>query len=68
MKDKDIVNFSTTISKDTKDLLERFCKNRGIKMNHFVETAIMEKLEDILDIAIIEERANEPVVEWKKKA
>jgi hypothetical protein len=60
-------SFSTTLSSDTKSLLERYCKARGIKMNHFVESAIMEKLEDAMDSEIIESRELEETVEWKKE-
>ena len=59
-------SFSTTISSETKSLLERYCKARGIKMNHFVESAIMEKLEDQMDSEIIDSRELEETVEWKK--
>ena len=55
-------------SAETKSLLERYCKARGIKMNHFVESAIMEKLEDEMDSEIIESRELEETVEWKKDA
>ena len=61
-----MVNFSTTLTKETKDLLERYCKTRGIRMNHFVETAIFEKLEDEMDSDIISKREFEETVEWKK--
>ena len=60
------VNFSTTISTQTKALLERYCKARGVRMNHFVEAAIAEKLEDEMDIELIEKREFEDTVEWKK--
>ena len=63
-----IVNFSTTLTKPTKKLLERFCNKRGLRMNHLVERAILELLEDEMDIEIIEERELEETVEWKKRA
>lgn len=67
MKKSDkVVNFSTTLNKDTKELLERFCKKRGIRMNHLVEQAILEHLEDEMDKELIEERELEDVVPWKK--
>jgi hypothetical protein len=59
-------SFSTTLNSDTKSLLERYCKARGIKMNHFVESAIMEKLEDEMDSEIIDRRELEETIEWKK--
>lgn len=65
MSDKGIVNFSTTLSKETKELLERFCKARGHRMNHVVEKAIVELIEDEMDKAIIEDRELEELVEWK---
>ena len=68
MDSKDIVNFSTTISKETKELLERFCKARGLRMNHIVEKAIIEYLEDEMDKVLIEERELEEMVAWKKHA
>lgn len=58
--------FSTTLTKETKDLLERYCKARGIRMNHFVEKAIFEKLEDEMDADIIGKREFENTIEWKK--
>ena len=66
MKEKEIVNFSTTLSKETKELLERFCKARGHRMNHVVEKAIVELIEDEMDRVIIEDRELEDLVEWKK--
>ena len=62
------VAFSTTLTKPTKDLLERFCRKRGLRMNHLVERAILELLEDEMDKAIIEQREFEETVEWKKGA
>ncbi len=59
------VSFSTTLSKPTKELLERFCQKRGIRINHFVENAILDTLEDIMDCEIIEAREFETEVAWK---
>jgi hypothetical protein len=64
----EMVNFSTTLTKPTKELLERFCKNRGLRMNHLVERAILELLEDEMDKEIIEKRELEETVEWKRRA
>ena len=67
-KATDIVSFSTTLTKATKELLERFCNKRGLRMNHLVERAVLELLEDEMDKEIIEERELEETVEWKKRA
>ncbi len=66
MNANEMVNFSTTITKDTKELLERYCKARGLRMNHIVEKAVLEYLEDEMDKVLIEERELEETVEWKQ--
>ena len=60
-----IVNFSSTLTQATKDLLDRYCKKRGIRMNHFIEEAILEKLEDEMDAELIGQREFEENVPWK---
>ena len=67
-KPDEMVSFSTTLTKSTKELLERFCKKRGLRMNYLVERAIIELLEDEMDKEIIEERELEETVEWKRRA
>jgi len=66
MNANEMINFSTTITKDTKELLERYCKARGLRMNHIVEKAVLEYLEDEMDKVLIEERELEETVQWKK--
>jgi hypothetical protein len=66
MKAEKTVSFSTTMTQATKALLERFCKKRGLRMNHLVEKAILEYLEDEMDKEIISERELEETVEWKR--
>jgi len=68
MKKPNIVNLSTNLSAETKNLLERFCKKRGIKINHFIEKAILESLEDEMDNQLISDRELEDTVVWKKSA
>jgi len=64
-KEDEIVSFSTTLHRSTKEVMERFCKRRGRRLNHFVEEAILERLEDEMDKEIIESRELEEVVAWK---
>ena len=66
MKIKDQTPFSTTLNSNIKKLLERFCKARGLKINHVVETALISFLEDEMDKMIIEQRSDEKTVEWQK--
>lgn len=63
-----MVAFSTNLTRETKDLLERFSKARGIKINHLVEEAILEYIEDEMDKAVIADRELEEVVKWKRNA
>jgi predicted DNA-binding protein len=59
-------SFSTTLSVETKLLLERYCEKTGQRMNHIVEKAIVELIEDAMDSDIIEARELEGTVEWKR--
>ena len=63
MSDK-IVNLSTQISEKAKKALALFCKKRGIKINRFIEDAIIEKLEDEIDLAEYELRKNEDRISY----
>ena len=60
------VPYSTRLTEETRKLLEKFCKERGIRQNHFVEQAILEKLEDEMDCEIIASRELEELVPWKR--
>lgn len=62
------VSLSTTLSKQTKKLLDSYCKERGIKISFFIEAAILEKLEDEMDVVIARERSGEERVPWKRQA
>ena len=54
-----VLSFSTTISPSIKKVLMLYCKQRGIKIRHFIEQAIIEKLEDEMDVQAYELRKNE---------
>jgi len=60
-----LVNISTQISDKAKKALSLFCKKRGIKINRFVEDAIIEKLEDEIDLAEFELRKNEERISFE---
>lgn len=66
MKIKEQIPFSTTLNKKTVKILEQFCKARGLKINHAVDTALINFLEDEMDKIIIAQRQDEEVIEWKK--
>ena len=52
------------ISKSLKKKLDRFCQEHGLKMNHVVETALKDKLdeleEELSDRALSRERLKDP--------
>jgi predicted DNA-binding protein len=64
--------FATKLPPDLKHSLDEVCHKLGLKKNFVVETAIREKIEDLLDIHDLEEAIKEgtsfrPWQEIKKK-
>lgn len=49
------IQLATTINGKVKKAVEAVCKDRGLKMNKFIEEALLDKLEELEDI---EEVAN----------
>jgi hypothetical protein len=45
-----------------KRAVDRFCAERGLKVQAFVESLIQERLEDELDARLIDERRDEKTV------
>ena len=60
------VQISARVDVALKQALERYCKSRGIVMNHFIQEAIidrLEELEDIEDLKRIRHEATRPLAE-----
>ena len=53
---------STVIDSRVKDALVSFCKRRGIKLRYMIEQALIEQLEDEIDLEAYEARKNEETV------
>lgn len=57
------VGLGARIPKELKEKLNRFCLEHGLKMNHFVKTAIADKLgemeEELQDIAMARQRLSD---------
>jgi hypothetical protein len=53
---------STNISSQIKKVLDIYCKQHGIKIRYFIEQAIIDKLEDEIDIEAFELRKNEDTI------
>jgi hypothetical protein len=50
---------STAIDADVKKAVDLFCKRKGLKLRFVVEKALVEQLEDELDLQAYLERRNE---------
>ena len=44
---------ATKIDEDIKDALDLFCEDRGLKINRFLEDAILDKIEEYEDVSDI---------------
>ena len=54
------VQLATRIDERVKGAVERVCKARGQKMNHFIEEALLDKLEELEDLEDIRHLRKEP--------
>ncbi|MBU0506498.1 MAG: hypothetical protein ABII18_09285 [bacterium] len=57
---------STRIDAQIKQAIETTCKKMGVKLRYFVEEAIVDKLEEILDANEIKQLRSEPTVSFEK--
>jgi hypothetical protein len=51
---------ATRIDERVKGAVERVCKARGQKMNHFIEEALLDKLEELEDLEDVKGLRKEP--------
>ena len=60
------VQISARIDSSLKNALEQYCKSRGVIMNHFIQEALLdrlEELEDIEDLKQIRHESTRPLAE-----
>ncbi len=57
---------STVIDARVKDALITFCKRRGIKLRYMIELALVEQLEDEIDLEAYHARRNEETVSLER--
>ncbi len=57
-----LTSISTNIDADLKKALSSYCKKKGLKIQNFIENAILEQLEDLVDIEDYHARKNEETV------
>lgn len=53
---------SIKVSIELKELVDRYCKKKRLKVNSFVEKLIIEALEEEIDLEIIEKRESEETI------
>ena len=56
---KETATLSTIIDAKVKEAITRYCKERGIKLRFLVEEALIERLEDEIDLEAFHARRNE---------
>jgi len=54
------------IDSKVKEALETVCESRGLKMNRFVEDAILDKIEEFEDIEDLKKLRREPTRPFEK--
>jgi len=54
------IQINARIDKSLKDAIEKYCKARGIVMNHFIQEALLDRLEELEDIEDLKKIRHEP--------
>lgn len=54
------VQINARVDEALKNALERYCKSRGVVMNHFIQEALLDRLEELEDIEELKQVRHEP--------
>jgi hypothetical protein len=54
------VQISARIDGALKQAIEKYCRSRGIVMNHFIQEALIDRLEELEDIEDLKKIRHEP--------
>ena len=54
------VQINARIDEVLKEAIEKYCKARGIVMNHFIQEALLDRLEELEDIEELKKIRHEP--------
>ncbi len=57
---KDQAQLAARIDARVKEAVEEYCRAKGLKMNRFIETALLDRLEEIGDIEDVKRLRMEP--------
>ena len=54
------VQINASVDESLKIALERYCRSRGIVMDHFIQEALLDRLEELEDIEDLHRIRHEP--------
>lgn len=54
------VQVNARIDRALKDALDRYCRKHGVVLNHFIQEAILDRLEELEDIEDLKQIRHEP--------
>ena len=54
------VQISARVDETLKTAMERYCRSHGIVMNHFIQEALLDRLEELEDIEDLKQIRHEP--------
>ena len=54
------VQVSARIDRAVKDAVDRYCRTHGVVMNHFIQEAIVDRLEELEDVEDLKRIRQEP--------
>lgn len=54
------VQIRTSIDETLKTAMERYCKSHGIVVDHFIQEALFDRLEELQDIEDLKQIRHEP--------
>ena len=54
------IQINAKVDETLKIAVERYCRSRGIAMNHFIEEALLDRLQELEDIEDLKQIRHEP--------
>jgi hypothetical protein len=54
------VQINARIDEDLKKAVEEYCRSRGIVINHFIQEALLDRLEELEDVEDLKALRHEP--------
>ena len=55
-----VVQISARVDQTLKTAVERYCKSHGIVINHFIQEALFDRLEELEDVEDLKQIRHEP--------